>query len=61
MLGAMIFLDDTETYLVAGSRREMIDALLDRLGEEPELWQVRMVGAACLGHRESLAVVVEEL
>ena len=57
----MIFLDDADTYLVARSRRELLDALLDRLGGEPELWQLQMIGAACLGHREPLAVVVQEL
>lgn len=57
----MIFLDDADTYLVTRSRRGMIDALLDRLGGEPELWQLQMIAAACLGHRESLAVVVQEL
>lgn len=58
----MIFVDDSlGTYLVAASRRDMLDALLDHLPEEPELWQLQMIAAACLGHRESLAVVVEEL
>ena len=57
----MIFLDDADTYLVARSRRDMLDALLDHLPEEPEVWQLKMIGAACLGHREPLAVVVEEL
>ena len=57
----MIFLDDSDTYLAARSRRELLDALLDRLDGEPELWQLQMIGAACLGHREPLSVVVEEL
>ena len=57
----MIFLDDTDVYLVAGFRREMVDALLDHLPEEPELWQVQMVGAACLGWREVLAAAVQEV
>ncbi len=57
----MIFLDDDHTWLVADNRRGMLDALLDHLGGEPELWQLQMIAAACLGHREPLAVVVEEL
>lgn len=57
----MILLDDACTFLVARSRRELLDALLDRLDGELELWQLQMIGAACLGHREPLAVVVEEL
>lgn len=56
----MIFLDDADVYLVAGSRREMIDALLERLPEEPELWQVQAIAAACLGRREVMDVVVQE-
>lgn len=58
----MIFLDDSSgNWLTAPTRRDMLDALLDRLGGEPELWQLQMIGAACLGHREPLAVVVERL
>lgn len=56
----MIFLDDADTYLAARSRRELLDALLAHLPEEPELWQLQMIAAACLGHREPLAVVVQE-
>lgn len=57
----MILLDDACAFLVARSRREMVDALLEHLGGEPEVWQLQMIGAARLGHREPLAVVVEEL
>ena len=58
----MIFLDDSSgNWLTAPTRRDMLDALLAHLPEEPELWQLQMIGAACLGHREPLAVVVEEL
>lgn len=56
-----IFLDDSQdTYLVAASRRDMLDALLAHLPEEPDLWQLQMIAAACLGHREPLAAVVQE-
>lgn len=41
----MIFLDDACTFLVARSRRGMLDALLDRLGGEHE----PVSGAQCLG------------
>lgn len=40
VMGLMAFLNDTDVPLVAGSRREMIDVLLERLGGEPELWQM---------------------
>ena len=57
----MIFLDDSSgNWLTAPTRRDMLDALLEHLGGELELWQLQMIGAACLGHREPLAVVVEE-
>ena len=42
------------------TRRGMLDALLDHLGGEPELWQVQMVGAACLGRRGVMDVGVVE-
>ena len=57
----MIFLDDSQGHwLTARTRRELLDALLNHLAGEPDLWQLQMIGAACLGHREPLAVVVQE-
>lgn len=57
----MIFLDDSQGHwLTARTRHELLDALLEHLDDEPDLWQLRMIGAACLGHREPLAIVVTE-
>lgn len=56
----MIFLDDDRTWLVADTRRAMIDALLECLPVEPGLWQVQMIAAARLGHREPLEISVHE-
>lgn len=56
----MIFLDDDHTWLVADNRRGMLDALLQCLENEPELWQLQMIAAACLGRREILEISILE-
>lgn len=57
----MILLDDSMgAWMVAESRAELLGALLDLLADEPEIWQLTKIAAACLGHQEDLAIVVTE-
>lgn len=44
-----IFLDTDDHYLVASSRRGMVDALLTHLPDEPDDEQLVWLAAACLG------------
>lgn len=58
---SMVFLDDSQDHwLTAPTRRDMLHTLLEHLDDEPEDWQLQMIGAACLGHHEPLAIVVTE-
>lgn len=54
----MIFLDDDRTWLVAENRRDMIQALLECLPDEPALWQVQYIAAACLNRQEILEISI---
>lgn len=57
----MIFLDDSMgTWLVAPTRRAMIDALLEHLPDEPSLNQLAKIAAGCLDCLETDIVVREE-
>lgn len=59
----MIFLDDDRTWLVAENRRAMIQALLEHLPDEPDepaLWQVQYIAAACLNRRETMEISITE-
>ena len=56
----MIFLDDSlGHWLVATSRRELLDALLDRLDDEPDDRALALIAAGCLGCMEEDIVIRE--
>lgn len=56
----MIFLDDSRGHwLVATDRRQLLDALLDHLPEEPSLGQLTMIAAGCLDCLETDIVIDE--
>lgn len=56
----MIFLDDSRGHwIVATSRRELIEALLEHLPEEPSLDQLAKIAAGCLDCLETDIVVRE--
>lgn len=56
----MIFLDDSlGTWLVADSRRELLDALLEHLPAEPDDRALALIAAGCLGCMEEDIVIRE--
>ena len=56
----MIFLDDSlGNWFVAGSRRELLGALLDRLPDQPDDQALALIAAGCLGRLEEDIVIRE--
>lgn len=56
----MIFLDDSlGHWLVATSRRELLDALLEHLPAEPDDRALALIAAGCLGCMEEDIVIRE--
>jgi len=57
----VIFLDDSRNHwIVATTRRELLDALLEHLPDEPSLNQLAKIAAGCLDCLETDIVVREE-
>lgn len=58
----MIFLDDSlGNWLVAASRRELLDALLEHLPAEPDDRALALIAAGCLGCVEEDIVIRESV